>query len=31
VEYDASRLNPREVEATLWRAGIPIERQAVTR
>jgi hypothetical protein len=29
VEYDATRLRPAEVEATLTCAGIPIERPAV--
>ena len=28
VDYDASRLNPREVEAVLLRAGLPITAQA---
>ncbi len=27
VEYDATRLRPSEVEATLARAGIPVEPQ----
>jgi allophanate hydrolase subunit 1 len=29
VEYDATRLRPAEVEATLALAGIPLERTAV--
>ena len=28
VDYDASRLNPREVEAVLLRAGLPITARA---
>ncbi|MEO8127040.1 MAG: hypothetical protein ABJF23_09235 [Bryobacteraceae bacterium] len=28
VEYDATRMNPREVEAVLLRAGIPIHAEA---
>jgi hypothetical protein len=27
VDYDASRLTAREVEAELWRAGIPVKRR----
>jgi hypothetical protein len=29
VEYDASRLNPREVEAELHHAGVPVQPGAV--
>lgn len=30
VDYDASRLSPREVEAALIRVGLPIERASLT-